>query len=159
AHGEVAGLGTGPRKKLHWFVEMLDGLRDVIAQGASVAETIIQVIERCGLRAKLEADDSAEARDRLDNLAELVTIASDFDEENDEPQSVDAFLERIALSAPADQSTEGETVVLMTIHIAKGLEWPAVFITGLEDGLFPSLRERDGVSEDAALEEERRLAY
>ena len=159
ARGEVSGLGAAARKKLLAFVELLDGLRDVIAQGASVAETIIQVVDRSGLRAKLEADDSAESRDRLDNLAELVTIASDFDDESDQPQSVDAFLERIALSAPADQATAGEAVVLMTIHIAKGLEWPVVFLTGLEDGLFPSLREREGQSEDAQLEEERRLAY
>jgi DNA helicase-2/ATP-dependent DNA helicase PcrA len=159
ARGEVAGIGTAPRKKLHGFVELLDGLRDVVAQGASVAETIIQIVDRSGLRAKLEADDSAESRDRLDNLAELVTIASDFDDESEQPQSVDAFLERIALAAPSDQEAGTETVVLMTIHIAKGLEWPVVFLTGMEDGLFPSLRERDGVSEDAALEEERRLAY
>jgi DNA helicase-2/ATP-dependent DNA helicase PcrA len=169
ARGEVAGIGTAPRKKLHAFVELLDGLEDVIDQGASVAETIIQVVDRSGLRAKLEADDSSESRDRLDNLAELVTIASDFDEESGATsdsagpgagaQAVDAFLERIALAAPADQATPGEAVVLMTIHIAKGLEWPVVFLTGMEDGLFPSLREREGTSEDAALEEERRLAY
>ena len=159
ALGDVAGIGAAARKKLQGFVELLDGLRDVIAQGASVAETIIQVVDRSGLRAKLEADDSGESRDRLDNLTELVTIASDFDDESAEAQSVDAFLERISLSAPADNATQGETVTLMTIHIAKGLEWPAVFITGMEDGLFPSLREREGVSEDAQLEEERRLAY
>src|SRR6185295_15494559 len=147
------------RKKLHGFVELVDGLCEVIAQGASVAETIIQVVDRSGLRAKLEADDSSESRDRLDNLAEIVTIASDFDDESEQPQSVDAFLERIALSAPADESAGRESVVLMTIHVAKGLEWPVVFITGMEDGLFPSLREREGQSEDAQLEEERRLAY
>jgi DNA helicase-2/ATP-dependent DNA helicase PcrA len=159
ARGEVAGIGAAPRKRLHAFVTLVEGLRDVVAQGASVAETIIQVIERSELRAKLEADDSAEARDRLDNLAELVTIASDFDDESDQPQTVDAFLERIALAAPADADAGRDVVVLMTIHIAKGLEWPVVFITGMEDGLFPSLREREGTSEDAALEEERRLAY
>src|SRR4029079_16695136 len=70
-----------------------------------------------------------------------------------------AFLERIALTAPADQTATGEAVVLMTIHVAKGLEWPVVFITGMEDGLFPSLREREGQVEDAQLEEERRLGY
>jgi DNA helicase-2/ATP-dependent DNA helicase PcrA len=193
ARGEVAGLGPGPRKKLQLFVELIDGLGDVIADGASVAETIIQVIERSGLRAKLEADQSTESRDRLDNLAELVTTASDFDDEvapapgasltgmpaqgggaedardegegegegaddGDRPPTIEGFLERIALSSPGDQ-TASEQVVLMTIHIAKGLEWPVVFLTGLEDGLFPSLREREGTSEDAALEEERRLAY
>jgi DNA helicase II / ATP-dependent DNA helicase PcrA len=188
--GEVAGLGPGPRKKLQAFAELISGLGDVIANGASVAETIIQVIERSGLRAKLEADQSTESRDRLDNLAELVTTASDFDDEiapapgtsltelpvaaggdegdggdgggdgddSDRPPTIEDFLERIALSSAGDQ-TASEQVVLMTIHIAKGLEWPVVFLTGLEDGLFPSLREREGTSEDAALEEERRLAY
>jgi DNA helicase-2/ATP-dependent DNA helicase PcrA len=184
--GDVAGLGPGPRRKLQAFVELIDGLGDVIANGASVAETIIQVIERSGIRAKLEADQSTESRDRLDNLAELVTTASDFDDEvapapgaslvgisvpsepdgdagddgrdRDRPPTIEDFLERIALSSPGDQ-TASEQVVLMTIHIAKGLEWPVVFITGMEDGLFPSLREREGTSEDAALEEERRLAY
>jgi DNA helicase II / ATP-dependent DNA helicase PcrA len=134
-------------------------LKDVISGGASVAETIIQVVDRSGLRAKLEADESSDARDRLDNLAELVTIASDFDEESVDAQSIDAFLERISLSAPSDDSGSAESVVLMTIHIAKGLEWPTVIITGWEDGLFPSLREREGQSEDMQLEEERRLAY
>ncbi|MEP6863905.1 MAG: UvrD-helicase domain-containing protein [Deltaproteobacteria bacterium] len=159
ARGEVAGLGPQPRKKLQGFVELVAGLKAVIEGGASVAETIIQVVDRSGLRAKLEADESSEARDRLDNLAELVTIASDFDEESADAQSIDAFLERISLSAPSDNASSNEAVVLMTIHIAKGLEWPVVFITGLEDGLFPSLREREGQSEDMQLEEERRLAY
>ncbi len=158
ARGEIAGLGAAARKKLQSFVELLAGLTDVIAKGASVAETIIQVVDRTGLRAKLEADDSSESRDRLDNLAELVTTASDFDDESDQPQSIEEFLERIALSSAGDQ-TASEQVVLMTIHIAKGLEWPIVFISGLEDGLFPSLREREGTEQDAALEEERRLAY
>jgi DNA helicase-2/ATP-dependent DNA helicase PcrA len=194
ARGEVSGLGdaaqkglnAGVRKKLHSFVELIDGLHDVIEQGASVAETIIQVVDRSGFRAKLEADGSTESRDRLDNLAELVSTASDFDDEyeaetsdtsaavsgrwmqapSDDPdpsaagalRAVHDFLERIALSSSADQ-TATEQVVLMTIHVAKGLEWPLVFISGMEDGLFPSLREREGVSEDAALEEERRLAY
>jgi len=163
ARGEVAGLGPQPRKKLQGFVELVEGLKAVIAGGASVAETIIQVVDRSGLRAKLEADESSEARDRLDNLAELVTIASDFDEESADAQSIDAFLERISLAAPSDNAGSSEAVVLMTIHIAKGLEWPVVFITGLEDGLFPSLRSisssGEGQSEDAQLEEERRLAY
>jgi DNA helicase-2/ATP-dependent DNA helicase PcrA len=165
----VAGLGTGPRKKLQSFVELIDGLVDVIQQGASVGETIIQVVDRSGMRAKLEAEASAESRDRLDNLAELVSTATDFDDEqgtgdgeeaDDGPPltAVDGFLERVALAAPGDQSAS-EQVVLMTIHIAKGLEWPIVFLAGMEDGLFPSLREREGTSEDAALEEERRLAY
>ncbi|HEY4059673.1 MAG TPA: UvrD-helicase domain-containing protein [Kofleriaceae bacterium] len=197
--GEIAGLNAGTRKKLHTFTALIEGLLSVIAQGASVAETIIQIVDRSEMRSKLEADGSTESRDRLDNLAELVSTASDFDEEYgnadadvaadlaaaaaamaaatasgaslpivdvdppDEPaapglRAVHGFLERIALSSAGDQ-TSSEQVVLMTIHIAKGLEWPLVFLVGMEDGLFPSLREREGVSEDAALEEERRLAY
>src|SRR5262249_27208270 len=84
--GEVSGLGPGPRRKLAGVVELIDGLGDVGASGASVAETIIQVIERSGMRTKLEADHSTESRDRLDNLAELVTTASDFDDEAPEPR-------------------------------------------------------------------------
>jgi DNA helicase-2/ATP-dependent DNA helicase PcrA len=156
---ELAQLTSATRKKLRGFVELVDGLRDVIAGGASVAETIQQVIVRSGMLAKLEADDTSESRDRIGNLAELVTSASAFDQTSDEPQTVEAYLERVALSAPADEADSGEKVVLMTIHIAKGLEWPVVFLAGMNDGLFPSLREREGVDQDAALEEERRLAY
>ncbi len=190
ARGDVAGLGPAPRRKLQGFMELMTGLSDVLAEGASVAETIIQVIDRSGMRAKLEADGTTESADRLGNLAELVSTASDYDDETgaerdaeydrsadaelaveaagDTPAAADAdpplshgvagFLERIALASSADQ-TAAEQVVLMTIHIAKGLEWPVVFISGMEDGLFPSLREREGTSEDRALEEERRLAY
>jgi DNA helicase-2/ATP-dependent DNA helicase PcrA len=169
--GEVSGLSPAVRKKLGGFVEVIDGLRAVADAGASIAEVLIQTVERSGLRARLEAEDSPESRDRLANLAELVTLASDYDDEAGEtrepdaaPLGLDGFLERIALATPADERASGgappgEAVTLMTVHIAKGLEFPVVFITGLEDGLFPSLRERDGQDERAALEEERRLAY
>jgi DNA helicase-2/ATP-dependent DNA helicase PcrA len=168
--GEVSGLTPAARKKLAGFVEVVDGLRAVVDAGASIAEVLIQTVERSGLRARLEADDSPESRDRLANLAELVTIASDYDDETtEEAAGLDGFLERIALATPADErgatSADGtkpantEAVTLMTVHIAKGLEFPIVFITGLEDGLFPSLREREEQDERAAMEEERRLAY
>jgi DNA helicase II / ATP-dependent DNA helicase PcrA len=210
ARGEVSGLGAGPRKKLGSFVDVMDGLASVLAAGASVAEVIIQVVERSGLRTKLEAEDTEEARDRLANLAELVTSASDFDDERangspmqqaqqeaerqadapafdnvdedidmklpaepvevdvqeqdvpvpgQEPATIEEFLERIALSAVSDQTTDPDHVTLMTVHIAKGLEFPVVFLAGMEDGLFPSLREREEQTQDVQLEEERRLAY
>jgi DNA helicase-2/ATP-dependent DNA helicase PcrA len=162
-HGEVAaGLSPAVRKKLGGFVEVIEGLRAVADAGASIAEILIQTVERSTLRARLEADDSPEARDRLANLAELVTIASDYDDETArEETSLDGFLERLALSTPADtkDDTGGDAVTLMTVHIAKGLEFPIVFLAGMEDGLFPSLRGRDGQDDAAALEEERRLAY
>lgn len=157
--GEVAGVATAARKKLAGFADLIDGLCEVMAAGASVAEILIQIVERSGLREKLEKEDSPESRDRLTNLAELVSTASDFDDETGEQASVEDFLERIALSSNSDQSASPEQVTLTTIHVAKGLEFPIVFLSGWEDGLFPSLREREGQDEDLALEEERRLAY
>lgn len=157
--GEVAGVATAARKKLAQFADLIDGLCEVMAAGASVAEILIQIVERSGLREKLENEDTPESRDRLANLAELVTTASDFDDETGERASVEDFLERIALSSNADQSASPDQVTLTTIHVAKGLEFPVVFLAGMEDGLFPSLREREGQDEEKGLEEERRLAY
>jgi DNA helicase-2/ATP-dependent DNA helicase PcrA len=177
ATGDVSGLLPAIRKKLAGFVEIVDGLRSVASAGASVAEVLIQIVERSGLRDKLENDKSPDARDRLNNLAELVTVASDYDDEmergdtegdgaDDDAASVrgtvDGFLERIALSTSADDKQGDkpeDSVAMMTVHIAKGLEFPVVFLAGLEDGLFPSLRDREETPKAQQLEEERRLAY
>jgi DNA helicase II / ATP-dependent DNA helicase PcrA len=159
ARGDVAGPTAAVRKKLAGFVDVVDGLAAVRDAGASMAELVIQTVERSGLRAKLEADDSPEARDRLGNLASLVSMASDFDDETSGEGGLDEFLERTALTQGADEEGDQDAVVLMTIHMAKGLEFPVVFLCGMEDGLFPSLREREGTSEAETLEEERRLAY
>jgi DNA helicase-2/ATP-dependent DNA helicase PcrA len=159
ARGDVAGLGPGPRKKLQTFVELVGGLADVIAAGASVAETLIQVVERSGIRQRYEAMDSEEGRDRLGNLSQLVNLAADYDDEAGEEGSLEGFLEQTSLTAPADDKEQGDAVRMMTIHMAKGLEFPIVFLCGMEDGLFPSMREREGTSEAESLEEERRLAY
>jgi DNA helicase-2/ATP-dependent DNA helicase PcrA len=161
------GLGrlrADARRKLAGFVDLVDGLRDVDRAGASVAEMIIQAVERSGYRDRLEAEDTAESRDRLGNLSELVTMATDFDDETDGAGTLVEFDERISLASANDSDDgRGSTVTLMTVHAAKGLEFPVVFVCGLEDGLFPSLRARDqqpGGSDDReALEEERRLAY
>ncbi len=153
------GVAAAARKKLGSFVEVIAGLVDVVAAGASVAELLIQTVERSGLRARLEADGSSEAEERLRFLSELVNVASDYDDEVGDDGTLDGFLERTALVQGADDDTDAEVIRMMTIHMAKGLEFPVVYVTGLEDGLFPSLRERDGVSESEGLEEERRLAY
>ncbi len=153
-----SSLGPGPRKKLAAFVDMMDGLIAVQAGGASLAEVVIQVVERSGYRAWLEEADDGD--DRIRNLAELVNFASEFDDEKKGEGTMAEFLESIALTGAADEKDgRGETVTLMTIHMAKGLEFELVFLCGMEDGLFPSLRAREDVDEDAALEEERRLAY
>ncbi len=151
-------LGPGPRKKLAGFVELMDGLAAVQAGGASLAELSIQVVERSGYRAWLDNDD--DGGDRMRNLAELVNVASDFDQELGGEGTLAELLERIALTGGADDKDgRGETVTMMTIHMAKGLEFELVFLCGLEDGLFPSLRPRPEIDDSAALEEERRLAY
>ncbi len=151
-------LTAAARKKLAQFVELIDGLVAVQAGGASLAELTIQVVERSGYRAWLDDEDDGD--DRMRNLAELVNVASDYEEEQGEDGTLAELLERIALTGAADDKDgRGETITLMTIHMAKGLEFDVVFLCGMEDGLFPSLRPRDGVDEDAALEEERRLAY
>jgi DNA helicase-2/ATP-dependent DNA helicase PcrA len=159
ARGDAGGVAAAARKKLAGFVDVIAGLVDVVAAGASVAELLIQTVERSGLRARLEADGSSEAEERLRFLSELVNVASDYDDEVGDDGTLDGFLERTALTSGADDDTDAEVIRMMTIHMAKGLEFPVVYVTGLEDGLFPSLRERDGVSEAEGLEEERRLAY
>jgi len=159
SHGAVASFNPGARRKLGDFIAILDGLRDVQAAGASVAELLIQTVERSGYRSRLEIEDSPESRDRLSNLAELVTMASDFDDETEGKGTLVEFDQRIALSSAVDeQDGRGATVSMMTVHAAKGLEFPVVFLCGMEDGLFPSLREDRG-EDRAGLEEERRLAY
>jgi DNA helicase-2/ATP-dependent DNA helicase PcrA len=161
SHGAVQSVRSAARKRLAAFVDIIDGLRDVHTSGASVAELIIQTVERSGYRERLEIEDSPESRDRLANLAELVSMASDFDDESDGKGTLVEFHERISLSS-ANDNADGRTssvVTLMTIHAAKGLEFPIVFLCGMEDGMFPSLRERDEQDETKALEEERRLGY
>ena len=108
------------------------------------------LLDGSGYVAELQAEHSVEAEGRLENLAELVGAAAEFD-------TVDAFLEQVSLVADTDELDADESsVVLMTLHSAKGLEFPNVFIIGLEDGVFPHLR---SLGEPDELEEERRLAY
>ena len=161
SHGAVAALKPSARKKLAAFVDIIDGLRQVQAAGASVSELIIQAVERSGYRERLAIDDSPEARDRLANLGELVSMAADFDDQAEGKGSLSEFEERISLASALDEQDgrAAQAVTMMTIHAAKGLEFPVVFVCGMEDGLFPSLRPRDNEDEAKSLEEERRLAY
>ena len=167
SHGVVSTLKPAARRKLAAFVDIIDGLRQVMAAGASVSEMIIQTVERSGYRDRLAAEDTPESRDRLANLGELVTMAADFDDAGDdspdggEAGGLAAFEERISLASALDEADgrADQAVTLMTIHAAKGLEFPVVFLAGMEDGLFPSLRVREDEDERKSLEEERRLAY
>jgi DNA helicase-2/ATP-dependent DNA helicase PcrA len=160
SHGAVAALKPAARKKLAAFVDIIDGLRQVQAAGASVSELIIQAVERSGYRERLAIEDTPESRDRLSNLGELVSMAADFDDSMEGRGGLSEFEERISLASALDeQDGRGSALTLMTIHAAKGLEFPVVFVCGMEDGLFPSLRPRDMEDERKSLEEERRLAY
>ncbi|MCP4444340.1 MAG: UvrD-helicase domain-containing protein [Myxococcales bacterium] len=163
ARGEVPEVKAAARKKLKHFLDIIDGLASVKKAGASVSEFLIQVVERSTYRERLEKEGTTDASDRVNNLAELVSMASDFDDETDGEGTLAEFEERISLASSADsEDGRGSAVTMMTVHAAKGLEYPIVFVVGMEDGLFPSIREnRDTLaSEDRKdLEEERRLAY
>ncbi len=147
-------LGTGPRKKVAAFVQMIEELRALTLPLASLADV---VLERSGYMEALTASGDHEDEARVENLMELVGSMRDFEAEQQaagNPVTLVDYLERVALVSPADEQSKG--VTLMTVHAAKGLEFPVVFVTGLEDGVFPSLRNGE---DQAAISEERRLAY
>ena len=168
---DIPLLNPRSRNAITAFVTLMDELREKAA-GAEVAEVLEAVLERTGYRAELDASEDLQDGSRLDNLAELVTVAREFsaeaaapvvsvDDGGAEPGSLAAFLERVALVADADQVPDDDgsysgVVTLMTLHTAKGLEFPVVFLTGWEDGMFPHLR---ALGDTTELAEERRLAY
>ncbi|MFQ5557071.1 MAG: DNA helicase PcrA [Acidimicrobiales bacterium] len=142
-----AGVGGRASKGIERFVEMLDEVRALAAGPATIIE---EMLERSGYLAELQAQGSIEAEGRLENLSELVGVAHELDD-------VDHFLEQVSLVSDTDELDDEESsVTLMTLHSAKGLEYPAVFIIGMEDGVFPHIR---SLGEPGELEEERRLAY
>lgn len=169
AQGKVPMLNTRAEKAIAGFVEMFDELRGRLDD--DLGELVEAVLERTGYRRELEASTDPQELARLDNLNELVSVAHEFstDRENaaalgpDDEDVPDTgvladFLERVSLVADADEIPEhgAGVVTLVTLHTAKGLEFPVVFVTGWEDGMFPHMRALDNPTE---LSEERRLAY
>tara|TARA_B100001248_G_C27399434_1_gene468763 strand:- start:4040 stop:6280 length:2241 start_codon:yes stop_codon:yes gene_type:complete len=151
-------LNKGTRKKLHSFTQLLETLRD-IAPNSKISDLYLEILEQSGYEDRLKHDDSPEAAARLDNLQELLNALRQFEKERGDEASLETFLEEMALVSEADNVDENTNCVhLMTLHISKGLEFPYVFIIGMEDGMFPSLQRIDSEDEDE-LEEERRLAY
>lgn len=142
-------------KKVTDFYKMIIGLKD--NQG-SLVELLHEVLSRTGYRSELINENTDEAKDRLNNIDELVSKLTDYEVNAEEP-SLNGFLEEVSLVADVDQYDENTNfVVLMTLHSAKGLEFPYVFMTGMEEGLFPSyMTISSGNEED--IEEERRLCY
>ncbi|KCG52824.1 ATP-dependent DNA helicase II UvrD1 [Mycobacterium tuberculosis KT-0070] len=169
AQGKVPMLNTRAEKAIAGFVEMFDELRGRLDD--DLGELVEAVLERTGYRRELEASTDPQELARLDNLNELVSVAHEFSTDRDNaaalgPDDEDVpdtgvladFLERVSLVADADEIPEhgAGVVTLMTLHTAKGLEFPVVFVTGWEDGMFPHMRALDNPTE---LSEERRLAY
>jgi len=159
----ISGLAPRSANAIAGFVRLLGELREVAAspEHGSPSNVLEQVLARTGYLAELEASSDPQDEGRVDNLRELVSVAAEFEEQRaqlDEPADLDAFLEHVSLVADADSVPDatGGVVTLMTLHTAKGLEFPVVFLTGLEDGIFPHQR---SLGEPTEMAEERRLAY
>jgi DNA helicase-2/ATP-dependent DNA helicase PcrA len=156
---EAPGIATRSLTAIRGFLQLLDELRTVAEAGAGPATVIEAVLDRSGYLAELKASRDPQDETRVEYLAELASVAAEFEKSNPEGTLAD-FLEQVSLVAdsdeiPDDDADEG-VVTLMTLHTAKGLEFPVVFLTGMEDGVFPHLRALESASE---LAEERRLAY
>jgi DNA helicase II / ATP-dependent DNA helicase PcrA len=172
AEGKVPMLNTRSEKCIASFVELLDDLRGRL--DGELGELIDAVLDRTGYRTELESSSDPQDLARLDNLNELVSVAHEFstdlanaqalgevdphDEDIPDTGVLAAFLERVSLVADADELPEhgAGVVTMMTLHTAKGLEFPVVFVTGWEDGMFPHMR---ALGDPTELSEERRLAY
>ena len=166
---EVEGLTTRARNQVRGFHELLTTLRHMVTASDGVADVLDSALDASGYLAELRASDDPQDATRVENLAELHSVASDFQAANPDGTLAD-FLERVSLVADSDQlppsadlededarqAEEQGQITLMTVHTAKGLEFPVVFVTGMEDGTFPHAR---SLAEETELAEERRLAY
>ncbi|MFL6033495.1 MAG: ATP-dependent helicase [Gaiellaceae bacterium] len=154
ARADEAGVGAAPLRNVRTLSMLLQSL-SAQAQELSVPDLVERVLEQSGYLAALEAERTIEAQGRMENLQELVGVAREYAENAPEP-SLSSFLQEISLYSDQDALRgEGSLVTLMTLHNAKGLEFRAVFVIGMEEGLFPHAR----AVEEQGVEEERRLCY
>ncbi|MFE0172746.1 DNA helicase PcrA [Streptomyces sp. NPDC059002] len=179
---EAYGMAARSANAVKRFNTLMEELRTIVESGAGPAVVLEAVLERTGYLAELQSSTDPQDETRIENLQELAAVALEFEQENGAAEGADAaggaapegvpegaapagslsdFLERVALVADSDQIPDEEddgsgVITLMTLHTAKGLEFPVVFLTGMEDGVFPHMRSLGQVKE---LEEERRLAY
>ena len=157
----ISPLSGKAAKSLEKFAEMIEDLRKM-QEFLSISEFVEQVIEKTGYLAALEQQHTMEADARIENIQEFISVAKQFEQDRLEEELEDSpllqFLTDLSLVSDADSDDgDGRMVTLMTLHAAKGLEFPVVFIIGLEEGIFPSLRSMMENGDD--VEEERRLAY
>ncbi|WP_326652041.1 DNA helicase PcrA [Streptomyces sp. NBC_01750] len=161
---EAYGMAARSANAVKRFNVLMEELRTVVDSGAGPAVVLEAVLERTGYLAELQASTDPQDETRIENLQELAAVALEFEQERGEEDGAGTlaeFLEKVALVADSDQipdeDEEGAGVItLMTLHTAKGLEFPVVFLTGMEDGVFPHMR---ALGQAKELEEERRLAY
>ncbi|MFI5818424.1 DNA helicase PcrA [Streptomyces rishiriensis] len=165
---EAYGMASRSTNAVKRFNALMEELRTIVESGAGPATVLEAVLERTGYLAELQASTDPQDETRIENLQELAAVALEFEQEAEEaegeaaaPAGLSDFLERVALVADSDQIPDEEedgsgVITLMTLHTAKGLEFPVVFLTGMEDGVFPHMR---ALGQTKELEEERRLAY
>ncbi|MGW2821624.1 DNA helicase PcrA [Streptomyces sp. NPDC001443] len=160
---EAYGMAARSTNAVQRFNVLMDDLRTIVESGAGPATVLEAVLERTGYLAELQASTDPQDETRIENLQELAAVALEFEQESGEGEATGGlsdFLERVALVADSDQIPDEEdgdgVITLMTLHTAKGLEFPVVFLTGMEDGVFPHMR---ALGQAKELEEERRLAY
>ncbi|GGW43562.1 DNA helicase PcrA [Streptomyces xantholiticus] len=160
---EAYGMAARSANAVKRFNVLMEELRTIVDSGAGPAVVLEAVLERTGYLAELQASTDPQDETRIENLQELASVALEFEQERGEEGAgtLAQFLEQVALVADSDQipdeDEEGTGVItLMTLHTAKGLEFPVVFLTGMEDGVFPHMR---ALGQTKELEEERRLAY
>ncbi len=152
----VPGIGKAA-SKIDKFTDEIGRYRRMLRDGEAIQDVIEEIITSTGYKEELQEEGEVEAETRLQNIDELVSKAVSYWEDADEP-TLDGFLEEVALVADIDSMDDSEDrVILMTLHAAKGLEFPRVYLTGMEEGLFPSMMAMQENPE--ALEEERRLCY
>ncbi|MGW5663391.1 DNA helicase PcrA [Streptomyces sp. NPDC003758] len=167
---EAYGMAARSTNAVKRFNTLMEELRTIVESGAGPATVLEAVLERTGYLAELQSSTDPQDETRIENLQELAAVALEFEQERGEGAETAGaavpggtladFLEQVALVADSDQIPDGEegdgVITLMTLHTAKGLEFPVVFLTGMEDGVFPHMR---ALGQTKELEEERRLAY
>ncbi|MFG2891978.1 DNA helicase PcrA [Streptomyces sp. NPDC048248] len=160
---EAYGMAARSANAVRRFNVLMEELRTIVESGAGPATVLEAVLERTGYLAELQASTDPQDETRIENLQELAAVALEFEQDRGEenPGTLSDFLEQVALVADSDQIPDEDedgsgVITLMTLHTAKGLEFPVVFLTGMEDGVFPHMR---SLGQTKELEEERRLAY
>ncbi|MCX5385140.1 DNA helicase PcrA [Streptomyces sp. NBC_00083] len=161
---EAYGMAARSANAVKRFNTLMEELRTIVDSGAGPAVVLEAVLERTGYLAELQASTDPQDETRIENLQELAAVALEFEQERAEEEGAGTlaeFLEKVALVADSDQIPDEDedgsgVITLMTLHTAKGLEFPVVFLTGMEDGVFPHMR---ALGQAKELEEERRLAY